>query len=146
MAWVWCHVMLQTAMAVTWPCFIFCAHMYFFDNFQVIFIVFDHANACASMPLLVEIHNNCILLIMTGYKRPWEYVKCILCEIKIQKDYSITLPEKLILLYLYLYIIGFMSDTTKRQRNNIRGEEQCFTDRILIKERNYYTLGHFERH
>ena len=27
------------------------------DNFRAFFIIFDHANACASMHLLVEIHN-----------------------------------------------------------------------------------------
>ena len=31
---------------------------YFFDNFQAIFIVFNHVNASASMRLLVEIHNT----------------------------------------------------------------------------------------
>ena len=31
---------------------------YFFDNFQAFFIVFDHVNACASMHMLVEIHNT----------------------------------------------------------------------------------------
>ena len=30
---------------------------YFFHNFQMFFIVLDHANACASMHLLVKIHN-----------------------------------------------------------------------------------------
>ena len=30
---------------------------YFFDHFPMFFIVFNHANACASMHLLVEIHN-----------------------------------------------------------------------------------------
>ena len=29
-----------------------------FLNFQAFFIVFDHVNACASMPSQVEIHNN----------------------------------------------------------------------------------------
>ena len=31
---------------------------YFFDNFQAFFVVFNHANACASMHSLVEIHNR----------------------------------------------------------------------------------------
>ena len=30
----------------------------FFHNFQMFFIVFDHANACASMRSLVKIHNS----------------------------------------------------------------------------------------
>ena len=29
-----------------------------FHDFRMFFIVFDHANACARMCLLVEIHNN----------------------------------------------------------------------------------------
>ena len=47
---------------------------YFFDNFQGIFIVFDHMNACASMHSLVEIHNmhcfeNCFLSwVRCGYR------------------------------------------------------------------------------
>ena len=32
---------------------------YFFDNFQAFFVAFNHANACASMRLLVDIHNTC---------------------------------------------------------------------------------------
>ena len=31
---------------------------YLFGNFQAFFIVFDHVNTCASMRLLVEIHNT----------------------------------------------------------------------------------------
>ena len=31
---------------------------YFLTHFQVFLIVFDHVNACASMYLLVEIHNS----------------------------------------------------------------------------------------
>ena len=31
---------------------------YFFTHFWMILIVFNHANTCASMRLLVEIHNN----------------------------------------------------------------------------------------
>ena len=31
-----------------------------FSSFSNVFIVFDHANACASMRLLVEIHNSYI--------------------------------------------------------------------------------------
>ena len=31
---------------------------YFFTHFTMILIVFDHANACASMRSLVEIHNT----------------------------------------------------------------------------------------
>ena len=34
---------------------------YFFHNFLMFLIIFDHVNACASMSLLVEIHNNCHL-------------------------------------------------------------------------------------
>ena len=34
---------------------------YFFGNFQAFFILFDHVNACASMCLLVEIHNRYLL-------------------------------------------------------------------------------------
>ena len=33
---------------------------YFFGNFQAFFIVFDHVNACASMRLLVKIHNSSV--------------------------------------------------------------------------------------
>ena len=29
-----------------------------YTHFRMFFIIFDHANACASMCLLVEIHNN----------------------------------------------------------------------------------------
>ena len=31
---------------------------YFFNHFQIFLVIFDHANACASMRLLVEIHNT----------------------------------------------------------------------------------------
>ena len=31
---------------------------HFFDEFQAFFVVFNHANSCASMRLLVEIHNT----------------------------------------------------------------------------------------
>ena len=31
---------------------------YYFHDFQMFFIIFGHANACASMHLLVEIHNK----------------------------------------------------------------------------------------
>ena len=34
------------------------AHLEFFHDFRMFLIVFDHANACTSMRLLVEIHNN----------------------------------------------------------------------------------------
>ena len=30
-----------------------------FHHFPMFFIIFDHANSCASMHLLVEIHNKC---------------------------------------------------------------------------------------
>ena len=33
-----------------------------FPNFQAFFIVFDHVNPCASMHLLVEIHNRQVRL------------------------------------------------------------------------------------
>ena len=35
--------------------------IYSFHDFQMIFIVFDHANACSSMHLLVEIHKTQVL-------------------------------------------------------------------------------------
>ena len=34
---------------------------YVFDNFGALFIIFDHANACTSMRLLVKIHNILLL-------------------------------------------------------------------------------------
>ena len=34
---------------------------YFFDNFLMFFIVFDHVNASVSMRSLVEIHNSSVL-------------------------------------------------------------------------------------
>ena len=37
---------------------------YLFGNFQAFFIVFDHVNTCASMPLLIETHNR---------QMNWEY-------------------------------------------------------------------------
>ena len=33
---------------------------YFFHDFPMVFFVFDHTNACASMPLLVKIHKSCL--------------------------------------------------------------------------------------
>ena len=39
---------------------------YFFHHFQIFYIVFDHANACASMRSLVEIHNTCYRFLPVG--------------------------------------------------------------------------------
>ena len=49
---------------------------YFFDNFWAFFIVFDHVNACASMQLLVKIHNKSAInkkLLPKWHWNLWEY-------------------------------------------------------------------------
>ena len=43
---------------------------YVFDNFRAFFIIFNHANTCASVRLLVKIHNICDYL-HDGNKQCW---------------------------------------------------------------------------
>ena len=42
-----------------------------FGNFQAFFFVFNHVNTCARMRLLVEIHNNVVLLFLCN---AWRFV------------------------------------------------------------------------
>ena len=59
-------------MRLTWAS---CAHpeKVLFHHFQMFFIVFDHANACTSMHLLVQIHNIPLffLTFIIGARRHW---------------------------------------------------------------------------
>ena len=50
---------VHSYVSLTWPTLLYAWwKKYVFDNFRAFFIVFDHANACPRMQLLVEIHNT----------------------------------------------------------------------------------------
>ena len=56
------HVEIWTKMSIHICVWVFCARnekSIFYDDFQVFFkIIFDHRNACASLPFLVEIYSK----------------------------------------------------------------------------------------
>ena len=64
---------------------------YFFTHFTMILIVFDHANACASMRSLVEIHNTYffgVKLMFVGVVKFGQIQKVMFVVVIIFRSYS----------------------------------------------------------
>ena len=81
----------------------------FFNNFWVFFIVFNHVNACASMGLLVKIHNTQLLVEIlfqsfTRFKLSWLKLQLLILSFSL-KSYLLLFHISILDIFWY-YILG----------------------------------------
>ena len=108
---------------------------YVFDYFQAFFIVFDNANTCASMHLLVEIHNNwllfCNLNMSLFLSIDFDFIKRIGSNVINQLDPEIDVIYKLNTVMLNLAFLASFSVFSTNKKMSIKREKTNFV--IVVK-------------